>query len=174
MSVLVRLARTTDASEIARVHVDSWRGAYRGLLPDRILDGLSVAGREAQWRARVAPESRGPRTLVAESGGRVEGFVTVAVPCRDRDEAKDVGEIPALYVAPSAWRTGVGSALLAAGLGGMRRSGCSEAILWMLEGNHRAARFYEREGWTDDGGRRPSQYFPDEAGLVEVRFRRAL
>ena len=172
VSVRVRPAVDDDAATIARVHVDSWRGAYRGLLPDRILDGLSVAGREGLWRQRIAPASRGPRTLVAEVGGSVEGFVTFAVRARDVEEPPGVGEIPALYVSPSTWRSGVGTALLAAALDGLRAAGCREAILWMLDGNRRAARFYRSRGWADDGGRRRSQYFPDETGLVEARLRR--
>jgi len=174
VGVHVRPAVDGDAAAIARVHVDSWRGAYRGLLPDRILDGLSVSGRETLWRQRIAPASRGPRTLVAEVGGSVEGFVTFVIRARDIEEPAGVGEIPALYVSPPAWRSGVGTALLAAALDALRAAGCREAILWMLDGNRRAALFYRSRGWADDGGRRRSQYFSDEAGLVEVRRRRAL
>jgi GNAT superfamily N-acetyltransferase len=173
VSLLVRDAAVADARDIAQVHVDAWRAAYTGLLPDRILAGLSVTGRETQWRARLSPAARGARTLVAEDTSGVCGFVTFLVPSRDVDEAPDVGEIPALYVGPDSWRAGAGGALIAAAEGRMREEGCSEAILWMLAGNTARA-FYESRGWVDDGGRRPSQYFPAEARLEEVRFRKPL
>jgi GNAT superfamily N-acetyltransferase len=173
VSPFVRDAAVEDARSIAQIHVDAWRAAYTGLLPDRILAGLSVAGRETQWRARLSPASRGPRTLVAEDAAGLRGFVTYLVPSRDEDEGPDVGEIPALYVGPESWRAGAGGALIATAEGRMRQEGCSEAILWMLAGNTARA-FYESRGWVDDGGRRPSQYFPAEARLEEVRFRKPL
>jgi GNAT superfamily N-acetyltransferase len=172
MSVLVRPATTADARAIARVHIDSWEGAYRGLLPDAILDGLTIARREAQW-GRILAE-RALDVLVGEVDGRVVGFAGVAIPARDADERSGVGEIPAIYVTPLQWRAGVGSALEGAARERLRAGGCDEAVLWMLGGNSRAAGFYEALGWRDDGGRRPSQYFPAERQLVEIRFRRAI
>jgi len=38
----IRLANPTDAREIAKVHVSSWQKIYKGFIPDRILDALSV------------------------------------------------------------------------------------------------------------------------------------
>ena len=42
------------------------------------------------------------------------------------------------------------------------------AYLWVLEGNVRAAAFYRRHGFTDEGGRKPE---PD-TGVVEIRMAR--
>jgi GNAT superfamily N-acetyltransferase len=169
-----------DAPEIARVHIEAWHRAYRGLLPDEILDGLDLPARVQRWRELLTPATRGKLTLVAELEGAVEGFATVAVPARDAEEARDVGEIPAIYVSPSAWGGGTGTALLVAALEEMRHAGCREAILWMLARNQRAEAFYRHHGWRADGGTRSSQYFPgvkyasDRRELTEVRFRRAL
>lgn len=174
VSVLVRSAVAADAGAIAQVHVDAWRAAYRGLLPQRILDGLSVAGRERQWRERLSPASRRAKTLIAEDSDGVGGFVTYSVRARDVEEAAGVGEIPALYVDPARWGSGMGGALIDAAAEQMAGDGCREAMLWMLGGNDTAQGFYEARGWRDDGGRRPSQYFPAEAQLEEIRFRRKL
>ena len=38
----VRPARPADAEAIARVYVETWRAAYVGLLPDRVLLDLSL------------------------------------------------------------------------------------------------------------------------------------
>jgi GNAT superfamily N-acetyltransferase len=170
----VREATAEDAPAIAQAHVDSWQGAYPGLIPERFLDRISLEGRERQWRDTLSGGSGRPLVLVAEWSGDLAGFSTVTIPSRDDDEPDDVAEIPAIYVRPSAWGTGVGRALMEASVAAMRGAGCREAILWAVAGNDRAAAFYVRQGWRDDGGRRPSQYFPDATEVVEVRFRRGL
>ena len=170
----MRSASNADARAIAQIHVDAWRAAYSGLIPDRFLKRLSVEGRERQWADTLSAGEGAPLVLVAESRGRLVGFSTVAVPARDPGEDDDVGEIPAIYVAPGEWGHGVGRALIEASANAMREAGCREAILWAVAGNDRAAGFYVAQGWRDDDGRRPSQYFPDASEVVEVRFRRAL
>ena len=136
--------------------------------------------RTKQWREWLRPGGDRTHTLVAELGPALVGFATLAIPSHDEDEAEGVGEIPALYVEPSAWGHGAGAALLEASAEDMRAAACTEGILWMLEGNERAAGFYERQGWRRDGGRRASRHYPGvnyaelDEELMEVRFRRGL
>jgi GNAT superfamily N-acetyltransferase len=172
--VSVRAATPSDARAIAQVHVDSWRAAYPGLIPDQFLKRLSVEGRERQWSDTLSGGEDKPLVLVAGWEGELVGFSTVSIPARDSNEGDDVAEIPAIYAAPRAWGRGVGHALMEASVAAMRHARCREAILWAVAGNERAAEFYVSEGWRDDGGRRPSQYFPDASEVVEVRFRRTL
>ncbi len=46
----IRRADADDAAAIARVYVETWRSAYPGMLPDRVLIGMSVARQQAAWR----------------------------------------------------------------------------------------------------------------------------
>jgi GNAT superfamily N-acetyltransferase len=175
----VRRATSDDARAIAAAHIASWRAAYRGLLPDDVLDALSLDGRERDWRGWLAEGGARHFTLVAERDGRLLAFCTVEMPAREDDEADDVAAIPALYAHPDAFGTGAGAALMDASLDAARQAGYREAILWMLEGNERAAAFYERRGWTRDGGRRRSDYpgityATDEERPIEVRYRLGL
>jgi ribosomal protein S18 acetylase RimI-like enzyme len=144
----IRRATAADARGIAEVHVASWRHAYRGLLPDGSLDRLSVEQREASWRE--AFRDRGAGVFVAEEDGRVIGFASFG-PSRDGDAGPEVGEIPAIYVDPSAVGAGVGRALLDAAIEALREAGYRRATLWVLEANAHARRFYERAGWRCDG-----------------------
>lgn len=66
MNPVVRPARITDADGIAEVHVRSWQAAYRGLMPQEVLDGLSVAQRAEGWRRILGDPESDSRTLVAE------------------------------------------------------------------------------------------------------------
>jgi hypothetical protein len=40
--ITIRRARPTDAASIGAVHVEAWRSAYPGILPDDFLARLSV------------------------------------------------------------------------------------------------------------------------------------
>lgn len=174
MKVRVRRATPDDAREIAKIHVVSWRAAYRGIFPDEVLDTLSVEGRTREWTEWLAPGAERSFTLVAEVHGTVQGFATLETPSQDEEDEHWVGMLRALYLPRSAWGTGVGVALLHSAAAEMHAAGCREAVLWMLEGNDRAARFYRREGWELDGARRGSDYYDGDPGIPEVRWRRSL
>ena len=47
---MIRPATVDDAAAVAHVHVSSWRSTYRGLMPDAVLDSLSVERRAEFWR----------------------------------------------------------------------------------------------------------------------------
>lgn len=172
---VVRRAAPDDADAIARVHVRGWQVGYRGLLPDAVLDALSVGERAAGWRERLTdPSSSDASTSVAVVGGRLVGFSSVG-PSRDQDAPPGTGELWALYVDPDHWRSGAGRALDATAAADLTGTGAVRATLWVLSTNVRARAFYERCGWTVEGAtrvdRRPG---PPPAELLETRYARAL
>ncbi|MBE7190516.1 N-acetyltransferase family protein, partial [Jatrophihabitans endophyticus] len=74
--VSVRPARPDDADEVARIQVETWRTAYRLILPAPILDGLSADDAVPAWRAAItAPPSPRHHVLVAMEGEWRVGFV---------------------------------------------------------------------------------------------------
>jgi GNAT superfamily N-acetyltransferase len=168
--VNIRRAIAADAPGIAAVHVASWQVAYRGLFPDAVLDGLSVADRQAQWtRGLVAG---GPTIWIAEEGGRVTGFISL-LPSRDADAPPPrFAEIAALYVHPDVWGQGCGRALVEAVLAHLRQTPTESVIVWALTGNLGARHFYERLGFARDDGRRDITLF--NVTQPEVRFRHNL
>jgi GNAT superfamily N-acetyltransferase len=143
--ISVRPASPADARAIAEVHVATWRGAYGHVFPAEVLDSLSVEDREQMWHQVIGNEAMS--VYVAESAG-VVGFVSVG-PSRD---AKGEGELYAIYVHPGAWGSGAGKALMDSAREWLAQR-FSSAILWVIEDNPRARRFYEREGWIVDGWR---------------------
>lgn len=149
MTVRIREAEPKDAEAIARIHVRSWRVAYRGQLSDDYLDGLSVEDRLEQHRAAL--EHPGAhRTWVVEDGGRVVGFA-VTGPSQDADADERTAELYAVYLDPDRYGEGIGKRLCDHALADLRERGFRTATLWVLEANERARRFYEREGWRPDG-----------------------
>jgi hypothetical protein len=49
LEIRVRRATAEDAPALAAVELTGWRAAYRGLMPDAFLDGLSEAAKAADW-----------------------------------------------------------------------------------------------------------------------------
>jgi ribosomal protein S18 acetylase RimI-like enzyme len=170
---VIRAARVTDASQIAVVHVRSWQGAYRGLLPQAYLDGLDPAQRVGRWQRSLAEaEDRRNGVLVADASGTLLGFVGYS-PSRDGDaDPARVGEIDAIYLLPNAWGKGVGRLLMVAALGRLAEAQFDRVTLWVLDSNVRARRFYEAGGWLADGARKieDSRGFP----VAQVRYKRSL
>jgi len=155
--------------EVARLHVRSWQIGYRALLPPAFLDTLRPEDRAARYTFGD-PDPARPATTVAVCDGAIRGFVTTG-PARD-EGARGAGEILGLYVDPDLWRDGIGRALIREARGRLHRAGHREAILWVLDGNDRAARFYQADGWRPDGTFRREEVW----GLLvgEHRYRRAL
>jgi GNAT superfamily N-acetyltransferase len=150
-----RRATPEDAEAIAAVHVASWQAAYRGLMPDAYLAALVANPRVEQWRSSLGREgARGKRTFVVEGDdGALVGCATVGP-----DEKPDRGLVLLMYVLEEAWGTGAGRALMRAAAGALRELGHTDAVLWVLERNARARRFYEAAGWLDDGARQMIDY----------------
>ena len=162
--VTIRAATPDDAQGVAEVHVGTWQQAYRGLVPDDFLDALDVDRRvEAYAQHRVLEDADRP-LYVAELDGTIVGFANVG-PSRDEDRN---GEVYAIYVEASHWDHGVGRDLMVVAVGWLAER-YAESTLWVLAGNDRARRFYEKGGWRFDGTTKD-----DDRGsfvLREVRYR---
>jgi len=149
-----------DLAEMGRVHVQVWREAYAGLLPDDYLAALDPTVGPARWRASIEQTAGGGDWWLARDDVGIVGMATVG-PGRD-DDAPIPIELYAINVLRRAHGTGLADDLMAVAVGDRA------AYLWVLDGNHRARAFYERHGFADEGGRKPE---PD-TGVVEIRMSR--
>lgn len=139
---MVRRADASDAAAIARVHVQTWRTAYRGLLPDDFLDSLSEPANEERWKQTL--EAGASQVYVAQQDGSVVGFASGG---RERaGEQGFGGELYAIYVLETAQHHGHGRQLVRALVDGLREMGLMDMIVWVLRDNPVARRFYERLG----------------------------
>ena len=141
---MVRRADHDDAAAIARVHVETWRTAYQGLLPDDFLMSLTHDHYTERWRRGIGDAAS--RVFVAEDGGEVVGFASGG---RERaGESGFSGELYALYVADRSQRRGFGRDLVRAVVAALREMGLPDMIVWALRDNPEARGFYERLGGT--------------------------
>lgn len=142
--ITIRAATPADAPAIGRVHAESWRETYRGVLPDRLLRSLSALVRAAM--SQSALEREPPVLLfVAEGpGGELVGF-SGGGRCRAPSLPHDA-EVYAIYVLRAAQRRGCGRQLMGALAAALRARGFRSACLWVLRENANARGFYERLG----------------------------
>jgi ribosomal protein S18 acetylase RimI-like enzyme len=160
-----------DTFSTAEVHVASWQAVYRGLMPDSVLDKLSVPKRAEMWRQIIAEQQF--QLLLAEVDGSIVGLVNFGS-ARDPDALPGLtGEILAIYVDPQCWNKGIGRRLLQAALSELKSSGFNEVTLWVLDSNLRARAFYERAGFSIDGATQ-NDVVGDNVQIQEVRYRRTL
>lgn len=130
----LRPARDDDAAAIAAIWAAGWRDGHAGHVPRELLDIRTAESFRERAGRRIAG------TTVAEVDGAVAGFVTVVA-----DEVEQV------YVS-AAHRGGVvAGALLAEAERQVAANGHDRAWLAVVPGNARARRFYERQGWRDEG-----------------------
>jgi ribosomal protein S18 acetylase RimI-like enzyme len=158
----VREATIADAVAIARVHVASWQVAYRELIPASRLATFTVPARTAAWRHNLGRRSEVFTDVFDDGDDGIVGFASFGA----SRELPGWGEIWAIYVAPEAWGRGVGSALFADAMATLAARGLARVMLWVLEGNERALRFYQGSGFVLDGARKV------EDGLAQLRLRR--
>jgi GNAT superfamily N-acetyltransferase len=151
------------------VHVRGWQEGYGGLLPDDYLAALRPEDRAARYTFDDT-STESASVLLALDGDAVRGFAMIGS-VRDVEDPR-VGELWALYVDPAWWGHGVGRRLMAAARARLAARGFTQAVLWLLAGNERAAAFYAADGWRPDGAGRQHEVW----GVMvdEVRYRRAL
>jgi GNAT superfamily N-acetyltransferase len=139
----IREAVLADAEGIARAHTASWRTSYRGLLPQAVLDRIDVDQRTASWR-RVLGD-RSVLTLVAYDTTHrdIVGFCDAG---RSRGDTAYAAEVYRIYLEHHAKRHGLGREMFERVTAWLRAQELRSLVIWVLEGNHHARRFYEAMG----------------------------
>lgn len=169
--VRVRDMTLPDCARVAEIRVGGWRSAYRGLMPQSHLDALDVSADAERHRARFAQADGSVVNLVAERAGELVGWACHG-PYPDGEVRTTDAGLYAIYVDPAQYGGGVGHALLQESLRRCRSAGHDRVLLWVLKGNARARRFYERAGFHPDGTEEPFEI--DDAVVPEVRYAKRL
>lgn len=148
--ILVRVAEIKDASQLAKIHVETWQCAYKGQIPEDYLSSLSVEQRTKRWEEILNNPKSESKTFVAELNNHVVGFTSIG-PCKDEDMSSKTGELWSIYVDKNSMGKGVGSALMKKGLGSLKEQGYKKATLWVLTSNEKTRKWYESKGWRVEG-----------------------
>ncbi|WP_377891176.1 GNAT family N-acetyltransferase [Alkalihalobacillus sp. R86527] len=133
----IRKAVVEDSTDIARVHVNSWRTTYQGIVPSLFLDSLDMKVREARWKKGL--EAGNSIFVAVNDKNEIVGFANGGKN-RSEDLPYD-GELYAIYLLESAHRKGAGKKLLCNVAQELKNDGCHSMLVWVLNGNP-ADQFY--------------------------------
>lgn len=138
-----RFSKEDAIDEVSRVYAQSWKATYIGIVPQAYLDGIP----ENRWSKFLVNERS--NLWIAREENQIIGASTYA---RSRDQQySDWGEIISLYLIPSYLHQGIGTKLLQASMNELFPMGFHRLFLWVLEENHSARRFYEKNGFRFNG-----------------------
>jgi ribosomal protein S18 acetylase RimI-like enzyme len=144
-TVRIREATLSDTDGMARVRIDTWRSAYRGILPEDYLAGLSYDQTASRWRETLWKALRpGSFVYIAEDeAGQIIG-IAIGGPEQSAD-LQYRGEIYVLYVLPEYQRQAIGRRLVTACALRLLQNGLDSLLIWVIAANP-YRRFYETLG----------------------------
>ena len=149
--IVVREAVAADAAGIARVHVDSWRTTYTGIMPAAYLSSLSYQERERMWDGWLSSAASGERVVgVAEEttegdadARRIVGFASGGAATRETRRLSPAydGELHMIYLLESHQGRGVGRRLFRFVAERLAAGGARSLFVWVARDNP-SRRFY--------------------------------
>lgn len=166
----IRLAQLAEAPLIAQVHIRAWQEAYKGLLPAAYLANLSLTRRTAWWEQILSlPAEALHKVLILQEAGQIIGFAHFG-PTDEAFQPAGTAKLYAIYLLAESWGKGHGRALLEQMLDYLAEDDFQTVMLWVLEGNERAIRFYEQAGFVANGTVKVETM--GEATVRELRYTR--
>ena len=146
----IRSVRPGDAPQLAHIQTESWKAAFREIIPAGILSEYTD------------PE---PVTRMYEH------LLTHGIAWWDAAREPDMAgtaELICIHSLPAHWHQGYGKLLLEKVLRDVKSAGYPSILLWVVDANLPAIRFYRSLGFTASGRKRPS------FGSVEEMYTKAL
>lgn len=142
--------------EISNVYESSWKYAYKSIIPQDYLDSIPIG----RWADRINKADM--NNLVLIENGMIIGTAGF---CKSRwEKYSDYGEIVSIYLLPEYIGKGYGKPLLNKCIKELNKFGFNKVLLWVLEDNHRARNFYEKEGFICSG-----EFLNDNIGGKDLR-----
>ena len=140
--ITFRRATIADSLAVGRVHVQSWRESFKGIVPQSFLDKMSMQDRTRAFRTRFTDDDY--RMFIAETPKNgVIGFA-------DFGKARDTGrsyqaELYAIYLLRDFQRQGIGRKLFTLGVESLVADGMNSMYVLTLETSPYKS-FYENMG----------------------------
>lgn len=156
MVIIRKMNKDDDRLAISHVYEESWKYAYKGIIPQEYLDDIP----KGNWVDYIDKQQQNTLVLIKENT-----IIGTASYCKSRySDMLGFGEIVSIYLLPEYIGKGLGNRLLSESIKELESLGFSNIFLWVLEENYRARKFYEKNGF------KPSNtYLEDNIGGKDLR-----
>lgn len=148
MQYTIERVKLGDEAALAHIQVESWKAAFKGILPPDVLERATGIERVTAMYKRLLEQRIGNGYLL-----RVEGQPH-CIAWWDKTRTHDMpgyAELICIHSLPDRWHQGYGSKMMETVLRDVAQAGYAKIMLWVFEENHSAKRFYEKHGFTTDG-----------------------
>lgn len=163
---MIRVATENDLIRTSEIHVYGWRTAYTGLMPEEYLYNDMNVLKSQEKQMSLLNSDKGSFHLYDD--GIIRGIILHG---NSRDiEDNDLYEIYAIYIEPQFKKRGYGKKLLKYVESEALKKGKKTLIIWTLEENKTAQRFYENNDYRLDG----NQKYIEQWNLKEIRYSKRL
>jgi ribosomal protein S18 acetylase RimI-like enzyme len=137
-----------DWNAISSIYDESWKYAYRGIIPQDYLDNLGNGRRVDKFKKALETNPNQKRLIV------LDGDKIIATADFGKSRMSDMegfGEVYSIYFLPEYMGKGYGKTLMQLSVDGLKEMGFTKMFLWVLEDNKSARHFYEKFGFSYSG-----------------------
>jgi GNAT superfamily N-acetyltransferase len=139
-------AQLSDYRDIAKLHADSWKRNYRGILSDNYLDNEAYIDRLDTWYRRLYKPVENQIVTLAVLNRDIVGFCCTML----NDDPLYGSLIDNLHVSESMQKSGIGKMLIKDAAGTIVKKALTPKMyLWVYEANTNARKVYEHLGGTN-------------------------
>jgi len=166
MGITISLATPTDAYDMAEIHTRSWEAAYKDIIPPDFIREKNTT-RPALWQKILTSENTSQ--YVIRKDGKTVGLMGLNRP-NDDDLGDNFYELQAIYLHPDYFRQGVGTLAMNFAFDKARSLCKTDIVVWVLEENLAAIKFYQKFGFAADGKTKEVNY-GRTLKLIRMRLR---
>ena len=134
METSIRKANNSDLDGIIKVHVETWKTAYKGVVPDKYIEGFITRTQDQRWQNQLKNMIKENIFFIAENNeSEIVGF---AIGGLERGKNLNYeGELMGIYILKEYQRRGLGKSLTKKIVEELIEMKINTMLLWVLENN---------------------------------------
>ena len=163
--VEIRRVKDGDEKHLAYIQTESWKAAFKGIVPDELLAKCTEIGHATEMYRRLLENHKGNGYILELDG------TPHCIAWWDATREKDMdgfAELICIHSLKANWHQGYGGVMLERVLADVKNAGYSKIMLWVFDNNVRAIKFYEAHGFAASGRKQPALGAVEEMYLKEL------